>query len=188
MLRSVIILLLSGMILWHGSVMVLASGDSSYTNNPYYQVIYNDIVQRSPMGNEWSVWITEAILYYSGQYGVDPLLVTALFHQESGFNMEARSRTGAVGIAQLQPNTAAGMGFDATDPVQNIEGGIQYLALQLSRFNQAGEWAPTYAIAAYNAGPEAIAKYGGIPPYLETQNHVNRVADIYRGLQQAMGY
>jgi soluble lytic murein transglycosylase-like protein len=166
----------------------LASVEKNDSNDRYYQVIYNDIVQCSPMGAEWSVWMTKTVLYYSGQYRIDPLLVTALFHQESRFNMAACSRTGAIGIAQLQPETAAGMGFDATDPAQNIEGGIKYLATQLSRFSQAGEWAPTYAIAAYNAGPGAVIKYQGIPPYPETQTHVNRVAAIYKDLQQGMGY
>ena len=168
--------------------MVETDLKKNYSNDQYYRVIYNDVLQSSPMGQEWSVWITQAIIYYSRQYRVDPLLVTALFHQESGFNMAACSRTGAVGIAQLQPETAAGMGFDATDPTQNVEGGIKYLAVQLSRFSPAGEWASTYAVAAYNAGPDAVAKYRGIPPYPETRNHVNRVAGIYSELQKGMGY
>lgn len=188
MWRRVTIVLILGVVLWNGSVTALASDGKNYASDRYYKVIYNDIVQRSPMGREWSVWLTQAVIYYSAQYQVDPLLVTALFHQESGFNVAACSRTGALGVAQLQPETAAGLGFDAADPTQNIEGGVKYLALQLSRFSQAGEWAPTYAIAAYNAGPGAVIKYQGIPPYPETQNHVNRVADTYRELQRGMGY
>lgn len=188
MWRRVAILLMVGIIMLNASVIALASVKKNYSSDQYYRVIYNDVVQSSPMGQEWSVWITQAIIYYSGQYRVDPLLVTALFHQESGFNMAACSRTGAIGIAQLQPETAAGLGFDAADPTQNVEGGIKYLAAQLLRFSQAGAWAPTYAIAAYNAGPDAVIKYRGIPPYPETQNHVNRVAGIYSELQRGMEY
>lgn len=187
MLRRVTVLFMIGFIMLTSSATALAGVKVSRPNDLYYQAIYNDIVQRSPMGAEWSAWMTETILYYSGQYRVDPLLVTALFHQESGFNMAARSRTGAVGISQLQPETAAGLGFDPTDPAQNIEGGIKYLAAQLLRFNQSGDWAPTYAVAAYNAGPGAVLQYQGVPPYPETLNHVNRVAEIYKQIQKSMG-
>ena len=188
MLGKVSIVILVGIIMFTNSLTALANVENNNQRDLYYQVIYNDIVQRSPMGPEWSAWMAQTILYYSGQYKLDPLLVTALFHQESGFNMAARSRTGAVGIAQLQPETAAGLGFDPVDPTQNIEGGIKYLGVQLARFSQSGDWAPTYAIAAYNAGPGAVAKYQGVPPYLETQNHVNRVAETYKQLEKAMGY
>ena len=188
MLRKISIVLMVVMIMLNVGHTALASVKKNYSNDQYYRVIYNDVVQSSPMGQEWSVWITRAIIYYSGEYQVDPLLVTALFHQESAFNMAAYSRTGAIGISQLQPETATGLGFDAADPKQNVEGGIKYLALQLSRFRSAGEWAPTYAVAAYNAGPEAVIKYGGIPPYPETQQHVNQVAGIYGELQRGMGY
>lgn len=188
MFRRVSMVVIVGIIMLTSSLTALASVEKSNQSDLYYQVIYNHIVQRSPMGPEWSAWMAETILYYSGQYKIDPLLVTALFHQESGFNMAARSRTGAVGIAQLQPETAASLGFDAIDPAQNIEGGIKYLGVQLVRFSQSGDWAPTYAIAAYNAGPGAVIKYQGVPPYSETQNHVNRVAEIYKQLQAKMGF
>jgi len=188
MFRRISILSLMGIIMLMSSVTALANVEKNNQSDLYYQVIYNDIVERSPMGPEWSAWMAQTILYYSGQYKMDPLLVTALFHQESGFNMAARSRTGAVGIAQLQPETAAGLGFDPTDPAQNIEGGIKYLSAQLAGFSQSGDWAPTYAIAAYNAGASAVGKYQGVPPYSETQNHVNRVAEIYEQLEKAMGY
>jgi len=186
MYRKVSMLLIVGIILFASSATGLASGENN-ENDLYYQVIYQHIAQCSPMGPEWSKWIAQNILYYSGQHNIDPLLVTALFQQESSFNMAACSRTGALGIAQLQPETAAGLGVDAVDPAQNIEGGVRYLAAQIIRFQSWGEWGPTYAVAAYNAGPEAVAKYQGVPPYAETQNHVNRVADIYVQLQREMG-
>lgn len=179
---------LIGMILFACSLTALANPEKNNHSDLYYQVIYSHIKQRSPMGPEWSAWMTQTILHYCEQYNMDPLLVTALFHQESGFNMAACSRTGAVGIAQLQPETAAGLGFDPIDPAQNIEGGIKYLRVQLTRFSQSGDWAATYAIAAYNAGPGAVAKYQGVPPYAETRNHVKRVAEIYVQLQAKMGF
>lgn len=174
-------------ILFSGTMTASADDEYDIRQTKYYQVIYNRVLHRSPMGAEWSDWITQSILYYSANYQIDPLLVTALFEQESGFNMASRSCTGAVGIAQLQPETAAGLGFNPVDPAQNIEGGVRYLSGQLSRFRSSGQWAATYAIAAYNAGPGAIQKYGGVPPFAETQNHVNRVAKIYQQLQAAMG-
>lgn len=188
MRRRLLTLLIIGMIMLTGSITAFASVKNNNSYDLYYQVIYTHVAECSPMGPEWSAWIAQAILYYSERYALDPLLVTALFQQESGFNMGAYSRTGAVGIAQLQPETAAGMGIDPKDPAQNIEGGVKYLSAQLMRFSQSGEWGPTYAVAAYNAGPESVIKYQGIPPYVETQHHVNRVAEIYIQLQKEMGY
>ena len=113
--------------------------------------------------------------------GVDPALLKGLIRQESGFNPNARSGAGAVGLTQLMPSTAAGLGVgDPTDPAQAIEGGARYLRQQLDRFG--GD--PAKALAAYNAGPGAVAKFGGVPPYAETQNYVNSVlgkAASYRG-------
>jgi len=186
MFRRICMLSIVVTILLYNSLTAFAFGKEYKQDDIYYQVIYKDILGRSPMGAEWSAWMTDTILYYSQEYGIDPLLVTALFHQESGFDMNARSRTGAVGIAQLQPETAAGLGIDAVNPEENIEGGIKYLSTQLIRFDQSGEWAPTYAVAAYNAGPGAVIRYQGVPPYMETQIHVIKVAEIYNQLQSAI--
>lgn len=183
MFRRLFIFLIVGIIMLGSSLTALAKGNSDL----YYDVIYNHIVQNSPLGPKGSAWMAKTILYYSGQYKMDPLLVTALFDQESDFNMAARSQTGAIGIAQLQPETAAGIGINPVDPAQNIEGGIKYFSTQLERFKQSVGGTPTYAIAAYNAGPEAVAKYQGVPPYSETQYHVSRVTEIYKQLGNAMG-
>jgi len=110
-------------------------------------------------------------------HDLDPSLVRAVIHAESGFNAGARSRKGAVGLMQLMPATAREVGVaDARVPAQNIRGGAQYLASLLAQYR--GD--VTLAAAAYNAGPAAVAKYAGIPPYAETQVYVQRVKILHR--------
>jgi soluble lytic murein transglycosylase-like protein len=115
------------------------------------------------------------------RHGIDPALLKGLIRQESNFNPTAGSPAGARGLAQLMPATAASLGVtDVTDPAQSIEGGAKYLKQQLDRFG--GD--VTKALAAYNAGPGAVAKFGGVPPYAETQQYVQKVqayAEQYRG-------
>ena len=104
--------------------------------------------------------------------GLDPALLAGLIKQESGFNANARSGAGAQGLTQLMPGTAAGLGVtNPLDPAQSIEGGAKYLKQQLDRFG--GDVAR--ALAAYNAGPGAVQRFGGVPPYAETQNYVRAV-------------
>jgi soluble lytic murein transglycosylase-like protein len=104
--------------------------------------------------------------------GLDPALLAGLIKQESGFDANARSGAGAQGLTQLMPGTAAGLGVtNPLDPAQAIEGGAKYLKQQLDRFG--GDVAR--ALAAYNAGPGAVQRFGGVPPYAETQNYVRAV-------------
>ena len=147
-------------------------------------VIYNHILQYQ--SQEMANIITGDILQYSAKYDVDPLLITALFTQESGFNMGAISPTGAIGIAQLQPETAKMIGVYPYDLHQNIEGGIAHFATQQRNCRKYGDWCLTYAIAAYNAGGGAISEYDGVPPYGETENHVERIYNIHRQLVNQM--
>jgi soluble lytic murein transglycosylase-like protein len=109
--------------------------------------------------------------------GVDPALVKAIIANESGFDSNATSKTGAQGLMQLEPGTAADLGVaNAYDPAQNIWGGTRYIKGLLDRFH--GDL--RLAVAAYNAGPGAVEKYGGIPPYAETQAYVENVLDSYQ--------
>jgi hypothetical protein len=104
------------------------------------------------------------------EQGVPEDLFLKLVRQESGFNPKAVSRSGAIGLAQLMPGTAHGLGVDPFDPVQNLTGGARYLKSQFDRF---GRW--DLALAAYNAGPGAVTKYGGVPPFAETKGYVKKI-------------
>lgn len=101
------------------------------------------------------------------RHNVPEDLFARLVQQESGWNPNARSHKGAIGLAQLMPGTARSLGVNPSDPYENLEGGARYLARQ---FREFGSW--RLALAAYNAGPEAVKKHGGVPPYKETRNYV----------------
>jgi hypothetical protein len=124
----------------------------------------------------------EALIHkYAQIYGVDPSLVRAVMRHESGFNSTAVSPKGAQGLMQLMPGTAALMGVkNPLDPEQNIAGGVGYLRRCLDRFQHN----VPLAVAAYNAGPESVARCGTIPPYQETQVFVNNVMGTYAGPTQ----
>jgi soluble lytic murein transglycosylase-like protein len=110
-------------------------------------------------------------------HGLAPELVSAVMRVESCYDRQAVSRSGARGLMQLMPLTAAELGVrDSFDPDQNIEGGVRYLAKMLMRFNNKLEW----GLAAYNAGPEAVEAYKGIPPYRETVSYVERIRRLYK--------
>lgn len=120
--------------------------------------------------------INNLIEKYSAKTGLDADFVRAVVKQESGFNEDATSRCGAAGLMQLMPATAKGLGVsDSYDPEQNIYGGTKYLKGLMEKFGNDKK----LALAAYNAGPNAVKKYGGIPPYQETQHYVKNVLSIY---------
>lgn len=133
-------------------------------------------------------WLTQAILYASSLYGVDPLLVAAIMKNESGFDIGVEnSSAGAIGLMQLMPDTAATVGVNPYDPLQNVIGGAACLRLMLDAFADGSEYGVAYAIAAYNAGPNAVRKYGGCPPFRETIAYVNNVAASYNGMLAQYG-
>lgn len=111
------------------------------------------------------------------RWRVDRALVKAIVANESAFDPRATSATGAQGLMQLEPATAAALGVgDAYDPRQNVEGGTRYIRGLLDRFHGDAR----LAVAAYNAGPGAVEKYGGVPPYAETRTYVESVLESYR--------
>lgn len=115
---------------------------------------------------------------YARRHRLDPELVKAVIQVESAYRPRARSRKGAMGLMQLMPETARLLRVrDAYDPEQNIAGGTAYLRRLLDRFDgQIG-----LALAGYNAGPTAVDRFGGVPPYAETREYVERVLGLYRG-------
>jgi predicted nucleic acid-binding Zn-ribbon protein len=118
-----------------------------------------------------------AIEATAARHGIDARLLAALVWTESNFRPDAVSHAGALGLAQLMPGTARGLGVDPRDPLQNLDGGARYLAAQLAHFGRVD-----LALAAYNAGPGRVTAAGGVPDIVETQLYVVRVLDRYRAI------
>lgn len=156
-------------------------GVTHFTNIPRGDPRYERVVLReeprrlfrpAPQRSDYDLLIHTAAV----QYRVPPALVKAVIAAESDFDPNAVSRRGAQGLMQLMPQTAAGLGVeDAFEPDQNVRGGVNYLRAMLDRYGDV-----TRAVAAYNAGPAAVDRFGGIPPYQETRDYVDRVLTYYR--------
>jgi soluble lytic murein transglycosylase len=117
------------------------------------------------------------------EHDVQPALVKAVIAAESNFDPGAVSRKGAQGLMQLMPTTAEQLGVeDPLQPTENVRGGTRYLRKMLDRYGDLSR-----ALAAYNAGPSAVDRYGGVPPYRETQDYVNRVLTYYRAYDGDFG-
>jgi soluble lytic murein transglycosylase-like protein len=120
----------------------------------------------------------------AAEEGVDPALVAAMITQESGGNPEAVSPAGARGLMQLMPSTARMLGVENVfDPDQNVSGGVRYISRLLERYGGDEKM----ALAAYNAGPGTVDRYGGVPPYRETTNYLQRVNQL-KDLYSRMGF
>ncbi len=151
--------------------------DESYINLNRYQ----GVTTNSRLDNITDrVKINKLIDEYSQKYGLDSDFVKAVVKQESGFNEKATSKCGAMGLMQLMPGTAKALNVnDPYNARDNIEGGVKYLKGLMDRFD--GDM--KLALAAYNAGPNAVKKYNGVPPYNETQNYVKNIMSMYQRIQ-----
>lgn len=123
--------------------------------------------------------IKEKIVKYALQHGVDPALALSVAKQESQFNRHARSRCGAIGVFQLMPSTAKSLGVNPYYLNQNVIGGIKYLKKMKKKFGSI-----ELTLAAYNAGPGAVRKHKGVPPYRETRAYVKKIMANYRYLKR----
>ena len=155
-------------------------GVTHYSNNPS-DSRYAPVVLKKPwqeraahIPNNWG--FDGLILLNAREHSVPPALVKAVIAAESAFNPSAVSQKGAQGLMQLMPATAASLGVtDALLPSENVRGGVRYLRRMLDRFGDMPR-----ALAAYNAGPTAVDRYRGVPPYRETRDYVKRVLEYYR--------
>lgn len=157
-----------------------AKGVTHYTNRPlgdqrFQRVRFRDdrrVWRPAPVASEYDTLIDETARVYR----LPPALVKAVIAAESAFDPEAVSRKGAQGLMQLMPQTAAELGVDdPLEPESNVRGGAGYLRAMIDRYGDLSR-----ALAAYNAGPTAVDRYGGVPPYQETRDYVDRVLTYYR--------
>ncbi len=147
----------------------------------YAQFIKN----RNPrLSDPEAMRIAQGVIGFSLKYGVDARLIVAILIIESGFNPNATSRSGAMGLGQLMPATAAGLGINKPyDSVENLYGTVRTMRGHLERYNKqtGGDsfQALILSLAAYNAGSGAVRRHGGVPPYAETQAYVRKVSSVY---------
>jgi hypothetical protein len=154
-----------------------ASASDPFRSDPFRKSVKDGAPSSSPFARGGQnpptpVNLDEVVLAASDRYRLDPDLVTSVIKAESGFNVRAVSPKGAQGLMQLMPGTASQLGVpNAFDPQANVEGGTRYLRELLERYN----FDIVKALAAYNAGPQRVEQFGGVPPYYETRAYVARI-------------
>ena len=161
------------------SVSQTTSADVGVSKAPSFRDEMRTALRPSPMPcpEDIEAYVSSA----AEKYNLAPAIIKGVIRAESGFRPNAVSRAGARGLMQLMPGTARALGVDPSDPQQNVEGGAKYLKQQIDRFGSIEN-----ALAAYNAGPGAVKRYGGVPPYAETQRYVREVMrniESYGGIE-----
>lgn len=160
------------------------AGQTQSTNNPLTTSSTSESNSTASGGTSVTGDFSNLINQAAQKYGVNPGLVQAVIKAESNFNPNAVSKAGAQGLMQLMPGTARGLGVtNSLDPAQNIDGGVHFLSNLLKHYNGNVR----LAVAAYNAGPGAVDKYGGVPPYQETQTYVTRVLGYFSSTNEWQG-
>jgi hypothetical protein len=167
----------SGRLLLTSKVKEVGSDYVLLNFDPIKKITKRKVVRRFKGDPQTAEFDLESIINsYCKDYGVQPAMVKAIIKAESDFDPYAVSHAGARGLMQLMPSTALEMQVDDIfDPIQNVGGGVQYFARMLETFNND----MSLALAAYNAGPSTVLRYGGIPPYEETREYVPRVMKYY---------
>jgi soluble lytic murein transglycosylase len=170
---------------WAGGAIyafVDAQGVTHFTNRPQHDKRFRPVRLRDNLGPGSKYRAPHSRAYdpligdAAKSEGIPPALVKAVIAAESAFDSDAVSHKGAQGLMQLMPDTAEEMGIEnPLEPAQNVRGGASYLRSMIDRYGDLGR-----ALAAYNAGPTAVDRYGGIPPFQETQDYVDRVLSYYR--------
>jgi soluble lytic murein transglycosylase-like protein len=153
-------------------VTVRSDGRPKLSNQQTFQVAPAPTARVDPQSD-----LLEIIESNSRQFDLDPLLIRAMIQVESAYDARAVSRKGAIGLMQLMPATAAELRVDPYDPADNVRGGSRYMRQLLDQFDDD----LVLALAGYNAGPRAVSRYDGVPPYDETRNYVRRVLRLYQG-------
>lgn len=155
-----------------GPAGAVAAGGSAVGVRPTGPISAAEVAAAVPGSERFA----DLFVAVGARHGVDPRLLAAVAKAESGFNPSATSRVGAQGLMQIMPATARSLGVDPRDPAQAVDGAARYLRTQLRDFGSVD-----LALAAYNAGPGAVRRFGGIPPYAETRSYVTKITALLQG-------